>query len=189
MVNENKPLVIIDPKTSDIPTVNPDCSLFSLITALNPIGIIGKSIVEIMAYRVEAKRLKSEEIRIKESSKVAQAYISANYKVKMKQIENQRLALIKGLNFAEQNLQNGCITRKALIASLENANAAMMNLVHRKYLPSEEIFEVFRFVIADIIEQLVILEKNNVEQASFINKHLLRIVGDTKQDLSLPPNV
>jgi hypothetical protein len=188
MTNHNE-LVIIDPKSSSVPVINPDCSLLSLINALNPIGIIGKSLVEIMAYRTEIKRLRFEEIKVKENSKVAQAYITAQAKAKMQQIENQKIALLKGLDFAERNLYESRVTRNALIRCLDNANNAMKKLISCRELPSEEIFLVFGGVISEISGRLVEFERNNIEQASFVNEHLLKIVGDAKHDLLLPPSL
>jgi hypothetical protein len=189
MSGDKKPIVIIDPKSSSMPAINPNSGLLSLIEALNPIGVIGKSLVEIMAYRVEAKRLRYEEIRVKEKSKVAQSFITSQLKVKLHQIENQRMALKRGLDFAEKNLYQSRVTRDALISSLENANLIMRKLVSRRDLPSPEVFEIFNHSIAEISGRLVEFENNNVKQAFLVNKHLLQIVGDARRDLLLPPNI
>lgn len=189
MAQDNKSLIIIDPKPSSLPVINPNSGLLSLIEALNPIGAIGKAMVEIMAYRVEAKRLRFEEIRVREQSKVAQVYISAQLQTKMRQLENQRIALLQGLDFAEKNLYESRVTRNALVRSLDNANRAMNNLISRRDLPPAEVFEVCRGVISEISGKLVELERNNVQQASFVSDSLIRTVGDAKRDLLPPPNL
>lgn len=65
-----------------------------ILKAFNPFGAIADSYAKTLAYKIEIKRLEVEHVRIKEQAKVAHNVIDKTFSLKMKELENRRIALI-----------------------------------------------------------------------------------------------
>lgn len=181
-------LVIIDPvHGNSVPSVHPGNSLIPLIEALNPLGIIGKTVVEIMAYRRETKRLEVERERVRAQSQAISTYIQSQLTAQMRDLENRRQAILVAVQHAEVIQYERRPTREALSRSLDRAMREMSNLTRRRNIPPGAL-EVYKDTVSFITKAMVDLEEISANQVSEFNKELRQIVNSVRHELEgMPP--
>jgi hypothetical protein len=185
-MSSNNEIVVVEPRSGQVePVVRLSQALIPLVEALNPLGSIGRAVVEIMAYRTEVKRLSLESERIKAQSKAIDRYFNS----KMKDLAFRREAILIGINHAEIVIYERRETRNALIRSLDNANEAMSKLISGRNLPPSDVLAVYRDTIGQLINSLVELDSHNVRQVTSMSKELRLIVRDTKRELEAMPQI
>lgn len=187
MVMASKDAIVeIEPVGTGLPLVKLGSGASSLLEALNPLGMIGKAITEILAYRAEAKRLEVEKERIRSQAKVIDVALQAKLAYELRQFELQRQALLACLQHAETVLHERRATRNALIRSLDNLNRNMSRLMTGKHI-QVEIITMYRESLAIISGQIVELEKAGSSEVKAMSDQMHRIVGDVRRELEGMP--
>lgn len=73
---DNNAIIEIEPVGIGIPAVRLGGSVAPILEALNPLGVIGKDITEILVYKAQSERLEIERERIKAQAKGSVKYFS-----------------------------------------------------------------------------------------------------------------
>ena len=186
MTKDNDAIIEIEPVGCGIPAVRLGGGVASILEALNPLGVIGKAITEILAYRVESKRLDLERERIIAQAKAIDTAIQHKLAYELRQFDLQRKALLACLTHAERVLHERRATRDALIRSLDNLNNVMQEMMTKDHLNSA-VSTIFRDSLSIISGQLVQLEKAGSSEVKAMSDQLHRIVGDVRRDLESVP--
>jgi seryl-tRNA synthetase len=186
MTRDNDAIIEIEPVGSGIPAVRLGSGVAPILEALNPLGVIGKAITEILAYRAESKRLDLERERIRAQAKAIDTAIQHKLAYELRQFELQREALLACLTHAETVLQERRATRQALIRSLDNLNGAMTKMMAQKHI-NPAIISMYRDSLSIISGQLVQLEKAGSSEVKAMSDQLHSIVGDVRRDLEGMP--
>jgi len=170
-----------------LPSVELGGGLIPLIKALNPLETIGRTIVEIMAYRVEAKRLEVERERIREQARVIGQHLQAQLDCKMQEIEIRRQALLGCLEQINVSSLNQGLDREAFIRLMDDASAVVKQLVNREELPSPEMFEVHYASIRWLSDKLVELNNAGVNQTISMTQTLNKMISEARYELEMHP--
>lgn len=188
MSSRDDSIIEIKPVAGEIlPAIRLGSGMSSLVDALNPLGVIGKAIADILAYRVATKRLEAETERIRVQARAIDSALQARLAFELRQFELQRQALLACLNYAETVLRERRATRNALIRSMDNLNRDMSRLIRRKRIPGE-ILGMYRDSLAIISGQLVQLERTGTTEVTALSRELHVIAGDVRRELEgIPP--
>ncbi len=170
-----------------LPAVRLGSGLSSLVEALNPLGIIGKAITEILAYRVAAKKLEVERERIRKQAEVINIAMQSRLAYELRQFELQREALLACLRHSENVLRERRATRTAFIESMNNVSRDMAKIAQKPNIPIE-VLGMYRDILAIISGKLVEIEKAGTDEVIALSQELHMIVGEMRRDLEgMPP--
>lgn len=182
MTNVNNEIIEIEPVVSGVPTVKLGSGILPILEALNPLGVIGEAITQILAYSTESKRLDLERERIRAQAKAIDSALQLRLAYEMRQFDLQREALLACLTHAETVLHERRATRQALIRSLDNLNIAMTKLFIQQDI-NPTISSLYRDSLSIVVEQLVKLEEAGSSEVMAMSDQLHRIVGDVRREL------
>jgi hypothetical protein len=105
---------------------------------MSPFGVIAEMYTKTLAYNIEVKRLDVEIIRIQEQAKIANNVIISTYKLKMKELQNRRIEIVKFYDVVQEELRNTHIERqqvlKMALKCQEESFKASLTLEEKKNL-------------------------------------------------------
>jgi hypothetical protein len=185
--NDNS-IIEISPVAGEVlPVVRLGSGLSSLVDALNPLGIIGKAITEVLAYSVASKKLGVERERIRRQAEAIDAAIQSRLAYELKQFDLQREALLACLAHSENVLKERRASKQALIDSMNSISREMATLPQKRDI-SLDVYGMFRDALTIVSNSLVELEKAGTSEVVALSKELHMIVGDVRRELDgLPP--
>ena len=82
---------------------------------MTPFGFVAEMYTKTLAYGIEIKRLDVEIVRIKEQAKIANNVINSTYKLKMQELKNRKLEIVKFHSIVQQELKNTHIERTQVL--------------------------------------------------------------------------
>ncbi len=157
--------------------------LVPLVKALNPLETIGKTIVEITAYRVEARRLDIEKDRIKAQAEIIGKKLELQLSYKLQELEVNRQSILACINQINISSQGAKLNSENLAQAMNNVMAQLSQLTARQELPPPAMVETYHETIRFLSEQMVELNKQGVDQTVSIANRLMNMISDTRNEL------
>ena len=157
--------------------------LVPLIKALNPLETIGKTIVEITAYRVEARRLDIEKDRIKAQAEIIGKKLELQLNYKLQELEVNRQSMLACINQINISSQDAKLNSENLAQAMDNVMVQLNQLIGREELPPPTMVETYHETIRFLSEQMVELNKQGVDQTVSITNKLMSMISDTRNEL------
>lgn len=151
--------------------------LNAFITALNPLGAIAQTVAEIMACRVEIKRIQQEREAIRLEYEARNRAIDATLEVALRMLEDRRIAMERFFDHAEREMRQHHIYGNQLVRTLQNMN----QLVVQRDLSFEE------KQLAH--ESIRVLSRQLVDSQKAGERSLAILVEITRRDLQALPSV
>jgi len=137
----------------------------SVLKALNPFSAIAESYSRTLAYKIEIKRLDAEISRIKEQAKIAHEVIDKKFKLKMEELKQRRIVLIKFYQTVNDELKRFHIERIEVLKMAKRAQEKSFDTS----LPLEE-RRMFKEMSIEMIRQLPKFgDKSNESLQKLIN--------------------
>ncbi|MDM8541994.1 lecithin retinol acyltransferase family protein [Desulfococcaceae bacterium HSG9] len=186
MGNKNKLNSIIHIKPTKgkvLPSVEMGSGLIPLLKALNPLETFGRIIVEINAYKVEAKRLEIERDRIKEQANIIEKNLESQLSYKLRELEVRRQAILARINKIDVSANVCSLNAESFGLALDNAMNQMNQLVKKKQLPPPEIFEIYNKIVTQLTEKMVKVGKQGVKQTISMTQTLNIMISETRNEL------
>jgi len=149
----------------------------NFIDALNPLGNLAKVVAEIVACRVETKRLQNEALEIQYEYEANNRKIDATLKIAIQSSEDRRMAMERLFTHAERDMRQHHIYGNQLVRTLQNMN----QLATRRDISFDEkklVYETIRSLSKDMVSA----QKVGVES-------LNALVQSTRHDLLAVPSL
>lgn len=149
----------------------------NFVDALNPLGNLAKVVAEIMACRVEVKRLQNEAREIQYEYEANNRKIDATLKIALQSLEDRRIAMDRFFANAEREMRQHHIYGNQLVRSLQNMN----QLATRRDIPFDEKKLIYE-TIQSLSKEIVSAQKVGVDTLNVI-------LHSTRHDLLAVPSL
>lgn len=126
MGKSDDPIVEVEVIEGEVlPEVTPGKELHPLVEALNPLGPIGRTIADLVAYRAASRQLTEEQALILEQAEAVGQAIEERLSQELHRLKTQREAVLDHIAYMEEALRESRATREALMLALDDVTKAM----------------------------------------------------------------